>query len=168
MRSIERGLGPSKLKDSFDLTLLRTIWDLPNFENVEDDYIMVLSGSWFPMREIELANAKASHIRFEHTSSDNPVVHWSLPVFKTDTKGEMIERSHTCSCSAEAQRKPSCPVESGRKDPSRTYIPGTRPRGAPCTEIRPGEIGFSHVPPLGTGRAPICPVAFPPRKPVQE
>ena len=100
VRSIERGLGPSKLKDSFDLTLLRTIWDSPSFQEVEDDYIMVLSGSWFLMREIEVANAKASHVRFEHTSSDSPVVHWSLPVSKTDTKGEMIERSHVCSCSA--------------------------------------------------------------------
>ena len=113
VRSIERGLGPSKLKDSFDLTLLRTLWDLPDFQRIEDDYIMVLSGSWFLMREIELANARASHVRFEHTSSDHPVVHWSLPVSKTDTKGEMIERSHVCSCSAGTE--PLCIVHALRR-----------------------------------------------------
>ena len=113
VRSIERGLGPSKLKDSFDLTLLRTLWDLPNFKQLEDEYIMVLSGSWFLMREIELANARASHIRFEHISSDSPIVHWSLPVSKTDTKGEMIERSHVCSCSAEVE--PLCIVHALRR-----------------------------------------------------
>lgn len=58
IRSIERGLGPSKRKDSFDLTLLRTLWGHPNFEQFEDDYIMVLSGSWFLMRELELAVAQ--------------------------------------------------------------------------------------------------------------
>ena len=106
IRSIERGLGPSKLKDSFDLTRLRNLWNEPDFETIEDDYIMVLSGSWFLMREIELANAKASHVRFEHSSSNNSLVHWSLPVSKTDTKGEMVERSHACACSTEAEPLP--------------------------------------------------------------
>ena len=113
IRSIERGLGPSKLKDSFDLTLLRQLWHHPDFEKFEDDYIMVLSGSWFLMRELELANARASHVRFEHSSSDHPVVHWSLPMSKTDTKGEMIERSHACSCSQEVE--PLCIVHALRR-----------------------------------------------------
>ena len=113
IRSIERGIGPSKLKDSFDFTLLRNLWHRPDFEKFEDDYILVLSGSWFLMREIELANARATHVRFEHTSSAHPTVHWSLPMSKTDTKGEMIERSHACSCSNEVE--PLCIVHALRR-----------------------------------------------------
>ena len=72
-RAITRGLGPSTLKDSFDLDDLSNIpvsvtddaFSLDNVRHVRD--VMVFS-SWWMLREIELAGAKRSHLYLELTS----------------------------------------------------------------------------------------------------
>ena len=94
-RSIERGQGPSKLKDSFNLRDLSKV-DL----NMEDetfrvDYNMVVVGCFFLTREIELSATLRRHIRIDETRQ---TVSWTLPATKTCTQGELTERTHKCMC----------------------------------------------------------------------
>ncbi len=67
VRSIKRGLGPSKLKDGFDPLQLASViapgddrpFDIREISHLAD---IVLLGCWFMLREIELAAASRHHM----------------------------------------------------------------------------------------------------------
>ena len=100
VRSIQRGLGESKLKDAFNGLLIgnmafSTDEDAFSFDNVAHCRDMALIGLWFVLRESEMASARASDLRLEGRE-----VCLSIPIHKTDHKGRFTERSLTCSCTA--------------------------------------------------------------------
>ncbi|OLP77802.1 hypothetical protein AK812_SmicGene42098 [Symbiodinium microadriaticum] len=84
IRSVHRGLGPSALKDSFDLRALSSAvvegsefqafsWsDLPSAVDA------LLVAAYFCMREIEMASASSSHLYFQHGQ-----LHMLLPAHKS-------------------------------------------------------------------------------------
>ena len=70
----------------------------------------VLLGSWFLMREAELAGAKAHNIKVVTRGSRPPLVQWSLPASKSDQQALGVARIHGCCCSSTPRRR--CPVHS--------------------------------------------------------
>ena len=100
IRSIQRGLGTSRLKDSFDGML---VGDIPvdldespfDFDRLGHARDMVVIGLWFMLREAELANAKSSDLQLHGNE-----VHLTLPVHKTEQQGRHTLRTLTCSCGA--------------------------------------------------------------------
>eukprot|EP00438_Fugacium_kawagutii_P019770 Skav203660 [mRNA] locus=scaffold2755:70323:71909:- [translate_table: standard] len=107
VRSIRRGLGPSRLKDSFD------VWAIVNipedtvaafdFMNVYHSRDLVVIGSWFMLREIELSAARLSHLYLRQSQ-----VFLLLPVHKTDQDGGLTTRCLTCACPPD-RVLPLCP-----------------------------------------------------------
>ena len=95
IRSIERGQGPSKLKDSFNLRDLATIDLSQESEAFRIDFNMVILGSFFLTREIELSATLRRHVRLDEARM---TVSWTLPATKTCTQGELTERTHKCMC----------------------------------------------------------------------
>eukprot|EP00435_Cladocopium_sp_Y103_P044478 s565_g12.t1 len=95
IRSIERGQGPSKLKDSFSWRDLATIDLTVEDEQFRIHYNMVVLGCFFLTREIELSATLRRHIRLDE---EKRTVSWTLPATKTCTKGELTERTHKCMC----------------------------------------------------------------------
>lgn len=100
VRSIKRGLGPSALKDSFD------VWQLvaqPDEEAVSSfDHTnlwhaldVVVLGCWFMLRELELSAARVPHMYLEDRQ-----VHILLPVHKTQQAGSWTARTLSCACSS--------------------------------------------------------------------
>eukprot|EP00435_Cladocopium_sp_Y103_P048273 s452_g14.t1 len=112
-RSVARGLGPSNLKDSFDVSLLA---DIPvehmivpfNMQSASHGRDVMLVASWFMLRELELASCKWSHMYIE-----NSVTNVMLPVQKNDTVGSLTLRSLRCACRIRIH--PLCPVHAARR-----------------------------------------------------
>lgn len=94
-RSIERGQGPSKLKDSFNLRDLANIDLTQESEEFRIDFNMVVLGCFFLTREIELSATLRRHVRLDE---NRLTVSWTLPATKTCTQGELTERTHKCMC----------------------------------------------------------------------
>ena len=116
IRSIERGQGPSKLKDSFSVQALSKI-DVRAFENeLRIDLAMVILGCYFLTREIELAATLKKHL---HLDTHKLVVTWTLPSSKTDSKGGLIARAHKCMCSTVAPML--CPYHTAYELQKLTY-----------------------------------------------
>lgn len=97
VRSIRRGLGPSGLKDSFDLW---SVMDLPNdtiaafdHTNVFHARDVLVFSSWLMLREVELSAAKVSHL---YLNGNEVVI--LLPVHKTQQDGGLTHRSLACAC----------------------------------------------------------------------
>ena len=95
IRSIERGQGPSKLKDSFNLRDLAGIDLTLEGDQFRIHHNMVVLGCFFLTREIELSATLRRHIRMD---TEKLTVSWTLPATKTCTKGELTERTHKCMC----------------------------------------------------------------------
>ena len=98
IRSIQRGLGESRLKDAFNGLFLGNIAPTMDeepfsFANVSHCRDMAMIGLWFMLRESELASARACDLRLEGHE-----VCLSIPIHKTDQRGRFTERSLTCSC----------------------------------------------------------------------
>ena len=99
VRSIQRGLGVSQLKDAFNGLLISNIepgdegaaFSLQNVLHCRD---MAVIGLWFMLREAEMANARASDIRLQGRN-----VFLTIPVHKTDPLGKFTVRALSCSCS---------------------------------------------------------------------
>ena len=97
IRSIQRGLGVSQLKDSFNALLVGSIepvddqepFTLQNTSHCRD---MVVVGLWFMLREAELANARAGDLRLEGLD-----VCLTIPIHKTDSRGRYTQRTLSCS-----------------------------------------------------------------------
>ena len=70
----------------------------------------VLLGSWFLMREAELAGARACNIKVVTRGDRPPLVQWSLPASKSDQQALGVARTHGCCCTSGPRRR--CPVHS--------------------------------------------------------
>ena len=119
-RSITRGMGPDKPKDSFCLELMddrdnpdefnafarRHCYEhgIPEGELPFNYLAIVVLATWFLLRGLEIASAKLQDWTFDDTRK---CLHWDLPISKTDTEGRGATRTHFCSCTS----KPSlvCP-----------------------------------------------------------
>eukprot|EP00435_Cladocopium_sp_Y103_P022823 s2498_g5.t1 len=112
-RSISRGIGPSALKDSFDVDLLTQIpvnhaaepFDMLSAIHGRD--VMILA-CWFMMRELELASCRWSHLYVA-----GPTVNLMLPVQKNDTAGSLTLRTLRCAC--RVRLRPLCPVHAAQR-----------------------------------------------------
>lgn len=92
IRSIQRDLGVSKLKDAFNGLLIGSIdpdddGAAFSFENTSQCRGMAVIGLWCMLREAELAGAKAGDI-----------VTLTIQLHKTDHTGQFTQRTLTCSC----------------------------------------------------------------------
>lgn len=98
IRSILRGLGVQKLKDSFNGLRLADVavshddspFDFDNLAHIRD---MCVLGLWYMLRESEMASAKLSHLTLDATE-----VRLLIPIHKTDCYGGLCERVLACSC----------------------------------------------------------------------
>ena len=116
IRSIERGQGPSKLKDGFSMLQLLQI-DLGAFDSAfAVKFIMVVLGCYFLTREIELAATLKKHL---HLDTHRMVLTWTLPSSKTDIKGSFITRARKCMCQSVASR--ICPYRAAYELQKLTY-----------------------------------------------
>ena len=114
-RSVLRGLGQSNLKTAFDLEQLAVEQlqipgarpdDLQLPLMIRDTgFHLVVLGSWFLTRGIELAAAEVLHLRID---KDKNTVSWLLPVSKTDWAAAGTIRTHGCCCQGERKHK-LCP-----------------------------------------------------------
>ena len=68
-------------------------WLLDAANTVHSPVLACLLGSWFMTREIELAAANISDVSCD---MDKRTVTWKLPISKTDTTGQGVERTHGC------------------------------------------------------------------------
>lgn len=100
MRSVTRGMGPSALKDSFDVVVLADVAPEMVIQEAGDDVAlcplsMLVMGCWFMTRGIEAAAARAWHMELDNI---NEVVAWMLPSTKTDSSALGVRREHGCFC----------------------------------------------------------------------
>ena len=116
IRSVERGQGPSKLKDSFSVHTLAKIDVCAFNRNFQIDLAMVILGCYFLTREIELAATLRKHL---HLDTHKLIVTWTLPSSKTDSKGGLIARAHKCMCSTSAPML--CPYHTAYELQKLTY-----------------------------------------------
>ena len=107
IRSIKRGLGVTRLKDGFPalgLALINISFDAEPFDLHEVGHArdMAVISTWFMLREIEMAAARAAHLRV-----DTHETYILIPTYKTDVFGKLTERSLKCTC--RIQTHPMCP-----------------------------------------------------------
>ena len=112
-RSINRGIGPTTLKDSFELELFHTplpvderdpgVWYL-HTETARD---ITTICCWWLLRGIEAAGAKMHHVWRQATSTAN-TTYFTLPIQKNDTTGMCVSRGHNCVCERN-HTNPICP-----------------------------------------------------------
>ena len=100
IRSIQRGLGVSQLKDAFNGLLIGNIeptddGDAFSFNNVSHCTDMAVIGLWFMLREAEMANARA---RARDIKLEGRKVLFTIPLHKTDPLGKFTVRALSCSC----------------------------------------------------------------------
>ena len=119
VRSIKRGLGITRLKDGFPALGLALIpflddgrpFDLACKTHTRD---MAVIATWFMLREIEIASARAAHLRV-----DSHEVYILIPTYKTDTFGKLTERSLKCTCRIRAH--PMCPYHAAVRHLARIH-----------------------------------------------
>ena len=112
-RSINRGIGPTTFKDSFELELFHTplpvderdpgVWYL-HTETARD---ITTICCWWLLRGIEAAGAKMHHVWRQATSTAN-TTYFTLPIQKNDTTGMCVSRGHNCVCERN-HTNPICP-----------------------------------------------------------
>ena len=94
IRSIERGMGANAAKDAFRLDALDFDFTSKG-ASFSMAHGMVVLGSWFLCREIELANLRVKHMVVDTAAKQ---VTLTLMASKTDTVGSMVHRKHSCYC----------------------------------------------------------------------
>ena len=112
-RSINRGIGPTTFKDSFELELFHTplpvderdpgVWYL-HTETARD---ITTICCWWLLRGIEAAGAKMHHVWRQATNTAN-TTYFTLPIQKNDTTGMCVSRGHNCVCERN-RTNPICP-----------------------------------------------------------
>ena len=98
IRSVTRGMGPSHLKDSFDVQMLARVpaaADVEPFDPAHQGHArdVGIIAAWFMLRELELAAARHSHLQVSGAT-----VTLLIPVHKTDQVGSLTSRSLLCAC----------------------------------------------------------------------
>ena len=138
VRSIRRGLGVSRLKDSFNALLLSRIpisedtdkFDMTRVEHARD---MAVISLWFMLREVEMSAAMINHLRLQQ---DHITI--LIPTYKTDSFGKLTERTLRCSCRIHLH--PLCPWHAGERHLIRMH--GHRePEGGRFSPLFPGPQG---------------------------
>ena len=112
-RSVERGAGPSELKDGFRLEDLAPFVAIPSAEGAASaaegcclaPWALTVLGTWWVCRGIELSAAEAADVELDQ---DKRTVSWSLPVSKRDPQARGESRQHGCCCATPALA-PLCP-----------------------------------------------------------
>ena len=123
IRSINRGMGPDKPKDSFQLERLR---DLDQCEQAIRRHLLLrgveahelplccttvaICSTWFLLRGIEIAAAQWDDWFLD---DEQQCLRWNLPVSKTDTEAKGAMRSHHCSCSSTVSA--ICPYHTAKR-----------------------------------------------------
>ncbi|CAE7206489.1 unnamed protein product [Symbiodinium natans] len=92
LRSIERGLGGPALKDSFKLEDIRL--PLQMLDEKQKSAIVAV-GSWFLLREIEIAALRQKHMQIDREAQTIIMTLWAS---KTDQIGNLVTRTHRCYC----------------------------------------------------------------------
>ena len=118
-RAVERGTGPSRLKDALQLQEIEDYIELPTATELYTGDMqealwpagLVVLGSWWMTRSIEATAARVRHVTVNEAKT---TVAWCLPASKTDTKALSATRTHRCHCgadqsSAQAHRHKNCP-----------------------------------------------------------
>ena len=113
VRSISRGLGPSTLKDSFNVEDLAHIPISYNEESFDMNSPahgrdLLVIACWYMMRELEIASCRWSHIYIE-----GPTLNLLLPVQKNDTSGSLTIRTLKCAC--RIRLHPLCPLHAAQR-----------------------------------------------------
>ena len=98
VRSIRRGLGPSRLKEGFDVFALAAAVDVDDqdpFDCTRHAHLAdaCIIASWFMLRELEVASALRHHLTLEGDE-----VRLLIPIHKTSTSGSLTSRSLRCPC----------------------------------------------------------------------
>ena len=156
IRSIERGLGPSTLKDAFIVEDHAATTDSSTTpppppedhwaEYLYDCVLVTIICCWWMLRGIEVAAAKFADVWFETTTSGR-LAFFALPCHKTDTVGTCITRSHPCTCSDNMAAL--CPYHALDTFIRRNHRPGTDRndeylfygrRGGPITHLETIEV----------------------------
>ena len=119
VRSVKRGLGPSRLKEGFDVWLLsRSTFsdddEAFNLSSAVHCIDMVIIGVWWMLREIEMSSAMVQHLWLEHDRA-----HLLVPVHKTESCGNLMPRALGCACSSTPSRL--CPWHSVERHLTRVY-----------------------------------------------
>ena len=112
-RSINRGIGPTAFKDSFELELFHS--PLPSDEADPGVWYLHTDAarditticSWWLLRGIEAAGAKMRDVWRQATSIAN-TTYFTLPIQKNDTTGMCVSRGHNCVCER-SHTNPVCP-----------------------------------------------------------
>ncbi|CAE7460584.1 unnamed protein product [Symbiodinium microadriaticum] len=121
VRSIRRGLGPSALKDSFDLRCLApSVMEGSEFQAVSWSVLpaavdALLVAAYFCMREIEMASASSSHPSFQDGR-----LSMLLPAHKSSSQGELTCRALCCGCAV--RRQEMCHWHAGARHLQRLEI----------------------------------------------
>ncbi len=145
VRSIKRGLGVTRLKDGFPalgLTLIPILDDDKpfNIDLTPHARDMAVVATWFMLREIEIAAARASHLRV-----DSFEVFILIPTYKTDTFGKLTERSLKCTC--RVRRHPMCPYHAAVYGTCQDYTDGAWEMGLTFIHYSPTQTGdFTNRP----------------------
>ena len=97
-RSIRRGLGPSALKEGFDISVLTRAINMDDSDAFDHHRVahvadLMVVATWFMLREIELSFARQAHLYLEGS-----YVNIILPVHKTNTAGGLTHRKLRCPC----------------------------------------------------------------------
>ena len=102
IRSCERGMGPAVVAQALPLCYLHL---LPAGESpwVRGGPAMprspIIVGSWWLMREVELATVRAAHLAFSGAwDQEGGCVRITLPASKNDQQALGVARAHTCKC----------------------------------------------------------------------
>ncbi|CAE7654513.1 Dnmt3b [Symbiodinium sp. CCMP2592] len=104
-RAVLRGAGPTRLKDFFDVPILKRILDEEDeraFSIDEPSHMgdVMLACAWWMLREIESSSAQVCHVRFNDRTGEVTLM---LPVQKCDQRGTLCCRTLLCACRAAQQ-----------------------------------------------------------------
>ena len=137
-RSIKRGLGPAKLKTGFNVYAIAALVDQDDmdsfsFQKISHMADLIILGSWFMMRELEISSARDSYLRL-----DGNEVTMLIPLHKTCTQTSLTTRTLACACSV--KMSPLCPWHAAERHLVRlSQHPAKRPGS--YFPLFPGEDG---------------------------
>ena len=130
-RAILRGAGPHRLKDFYDVPVLKAVLD----EGAGDAFCVdtpshmadvMLACAWWMLREIESAGAQICHLIFNEARGEVTLM---LPVQKSDQRGLLCCRTLLCAC--RVARQILCPYHCMKRHMARIRLLGadaTSPR----------------------------------------
>ena len=114
--SVLRGVGAARQSKPFDLSKAITALEEGDVELPAEAPIgwrnLLVLGTAFIMREIEIAYALAAHLSVDRKAARITLL---LPVSKKDPRAVGCQRSWACLCGAKPASRPDCPYHAGLK-----------------------------------------------------